>query len=493
MLSRAAVVAAAIAIGLISPATITLRGAGTTYYVSPLGADTNPGTVTQPFATIQRAANVVAPGDTVIVEDGNYRGTGTGTPCASSGNRPVVCVSRGGSSTGWVTFRSNTRLGAKIDGASNASTYGFQFINDVGYIRVEGFDVFGMGSTSHDVAGFVIYDGGHDVVISHNSIHDIGRLCTDHIYGMSGVYVQNARVNVSENRIHDIGRFAPGENGCSPTTGNYQNHDHGLYINGSNDGWAPGARDITIFNNIVWSIARGWPVQVYPGAVANLAILHNTFAFANPYRAGHVLIAAPTSNGKIINNIFLDPLTAAINFSSGTQTNLTVNNNVSSTPVRNKTPAGVTFSNNLESVDPQLIAGDLIPQSTSPAIDAGLVLAEVSSDFVGTARPQGHSSDAGAWEAAAPSEPVMVAITAPVDGAIVRSRMTIKATATSPEGIASVRFYVDGVLTVTDTAAPYSALFRPNRYTVGEHVLSVTATDTRGNRANDSVTITVTR
>lgn len=47
-----------------------------TYYVSPSGSDTSPGTLSAPKATIQAAVNVAAGGDTVIVEDGTYSGTG---------------------------------------------------------------------------------------------------------------------------------------------------------------------------------------------------------------------------------------------------------------------------------------------------------------------------------------------------------------------------------------------------------------------------------
>lgn len=43
------------------------------YHVAKNGADTNPGTENAPFATIQKAANLAAPGDTVLVHEGIYR------------------------------------------------------------------------------------------------------------------------------------------------------------------------------------------------------------------------------------------------------------------------------------------------------------------------------------------------------------------------------------------------------------------------------------
>ncbi len=46
-----------------------------TYYVSPTGSDSSSGSASAPFKTIQKAANIVNPGDTVIVKDGTYTDT----------------------------------------------------------------------------------------------------------------------------------------------------------------------------------------------------------------------------------------------------------------------------------------------------------------------------------------------------------------------------------------------------------------------------------
>jgi len=54
---------------------VTGAGQAQTYYVSLSGSDTNPGTLAQPFRTIQRAADVMTPGDTCFVREGVYRET----------------------------------------------------------------------------------------------------------------------------------------------------------------------------------------------------------------------------------------------------------------------------------------------------------------------------------------------------------------------------------------------------------------------------------
>jgi parallel beta-helix repeat protein len=49
----------------------------TTWYVSQSGSNTNAGTAAAPFRTIQEAANVAGPGDTVLIHSGTYRETVT--------------------------------------------------------------------------------------------------------------------------------------------------------------------------------------------------------------------------------------------------------------------------------------------------------------------------------------------------------------------------------------------------------------------------------
>ena len=44
--------------------------ASTTYYVALTGSDTNPGTQAAPWRTIQKAANTLVAGDTVVVQSG---------------------------------------------------------------------------------------------------------------------------------------------------------------------------------------------------------------------------------------------------------------------------------------------------------------------------------------------------------------------------------------------------------------------------------------
>jgi hypothetical protein len=65
-----------------------------TYYVSNTGLDENPGSETKPFASIQKGVDTATvPGDTVIVEDGIYKGV-TMTAWSGTEGRPITLKAR---------------------------------------------------------------------------------------------------------------------------------------------------------------------------------------------------------------------------------------------------------------------------------------------------------------------------------------------------------------------------------------------------------------
>jgi hypothetical protein len=76
----------------------------TTWYVATTGSNTNPGTITRPFQTIQHAANVAQPGDTVDIFGGTYR--------------EQVTPPRGGSAGKPITYTAYQGQNVTIDGAN---------------------------------------------------------------------------------------------------------------------------------------------------------------------------------------------------------------------------------------------------------------------------------------------------------------------------------------------------------------------------------------
>jgi hypothetical protein len=89
--------------------------------------------------------------------------------------------------------------------------------------------------------------------------------------------------------------------------------------------------------------------------------------------------------------------------------------------------------------------------------------------------------------------PPVVSITNPVSGATLSGTVLVTAEAADFDGVTHVELYVDGVLTVTDTDAPYSFMWDTSLYTVGEHSLEAKAYDTAGHMgASPLVTVTTT-
>jgi len=352
------------------------------YYVSPGGSDTNRGTSAAPFRTIQKAADVAAPGETVIVRPGVYTGEGQ-----------IVSLDRGGAPGAWITFRSEPRGEAVLDGRNGKSQEAWYFGRGVGYLRVEGFEIRDL-----EEHGFDFYGGGvHDIEIIRNRVHHIGRNCTDTSNGRTGASLgAGARRIVFDGNVwHDIGRYQPGEQGCAPRTEYYQNHDHGIY--------AADADDITIENNVFHAFQRGWAVHRYYSRGSpsrKLVIINNTFLGQNPYRPGQIILATPTEGLRVENNIFHGPNEAAIYFEDLRFPGASVRHNMIHDGVTKVgKPNGVTFSSNWEKVDPRLEGEENARlRAGSPAIDSGLPLAEVTHDADGVPRPRGAGHDLGAYE-----------------------------------------------------------------------------------------------
>jgi parallel beta-helix repeat protein len=352
------------------------------YYVDPKGADANRGTRAAPFRTIQRAADVAGPGDTVFVRPGRY-----------TGPERIVSISRGGAPAEWLTFKSERTGEAILDGRNGQSHEAWYFGPQVAYVRVEGFEITGL--QEH---GFDTYGGGvHDLLILRNHIHHIGRNCTDTSNGRTGASLGAGtyRITFDGNLWHDIGRLAPGESGCTPANEYYQNHDHGIYV--------ADADEITITNNVFYNLSRGWAVHRYysRGSLSHgLIIVNNTFAGGNPYRPGQVILATPTTGLRIENNIFYGPNEAALNFENLEFSGASVRNNMSYGAVTKVgRPEGVTFEKNWEKTDPRMVGGtDFHLRADSPAIDVGLNEPAVSHDADGVPRPRGMGYDLGAYE-----------------------------------------------------------------------------------------------
>jgi len=84
-----------------------------------------------------------------------------------------------------------------------------------------------------------------------------------------------------------------------------------------------------------------------------------------------------------------------------------------------------------------------------------------------------------------------ITISSPANNSSVQGTVTVSAAASDNKGITSVEFYRNGVLEVTDSAAPYGYSWDTSSLTSGNYTLMAKAYDAAGNEGQSEVVVTV--
>jgi len=372
---------------LVLTGVLTLFGQGAsaaTYYVATTGSDSNPGTQSAPFRHLTKAAaTATQPGDTVIIMDGTYDNEGVVAP------NVVVILYYSGTAGNPITFRAQNRGKAILDSMNSSTTTScdgasaYFGLKSVSFIVIQGF-VIQRGCDS----GILTDGAAHDIIIRWNEIRNVANHTVTDQMGRSGIYLHASEYNFifDGNSFHDIGR----------TDGQTLLHfDHGIYSQGQN---------MTIINNIFYNMNRGFSIQIADGA-SNWLVANNTFAFGNANgEAGQIMFWNTNSNITVRNNIFHNPNGSAMTRYAATISGSAFDHNLVygvSTLISDVT--GFTIGTNQIGVDPLFVNASTAPydfhlQPGSPGIDAGVNLSAVLSDLDGVTRPQGASTDVGAYE-----------------------------------------------------------------------------------------------
>lgn len=284
---------------------------GNTYYVSNAGDDSSLGTFDAPFRTIQHAASIVNPGDTVLVMPGTYTEEGSGAPW-----RTGITIDRSGTSDDYITFRScDLDNKAVIDGDLGDGTrlwFGFRLLGS--YIRIKGFDLRNFngdaggcvvvdneatGSIIEDnimidpggrwaCAGVLLY-GSSNTLIQKNQISTtgIGERAQNYGVNFSGTYGGNV---IRDNVINTQGVFKDGMGGSGnmriwggpgPNSFIYDNYvygswDDGLEIEGGN-------LNVAVWDNLIKNndLAEPGGVSMNMGLGLTSTIVGPLYAFRN--------------------------------------------------------------------------------------------------------------------------------------------------------------------------------------------------------------------
>ncbi|MCG2767834.1 MAG: right-handed parallel beta-helix repeat-containing protein [Anaerolineae bacterium] len=123
------------------------------YYVAPGGDDTDPGTLAQPWATFQHAADTAQPGDTVCFRGGVYPTDETHLACSGTAGASITFIAYpgempildGGGSTGELLILDQHTSYLRISGFTlrNFTVWGMELSGENRHIQLDHLDISG--------------------------------------------------------------------------------------------------------------------------------------------------------------------------------------------------------------------------------------------------------------------------------------------------------------------------------------------------------------
>ncbi|MBC7231944.1 MAG: right-handed parallel beta-helix repeat-containing protein [Chloroflexi bacterium] len=416
------------------------RGAGRIYYVAPNGNDNHPGTIDQPWRTIQKAANTLTAGDTVYIRAGTYR--------------ERIIPLHSGSPGSEITYAAYPGETPTLDGSGIAlpdDLAGLFEIAEQSWVRLTGLRVIHAGPFSNNAA-----------ILVRNSDHITIENCTTFHTASSGIGVWGSQqIVVAGNTVEQAGVGGGQECITVAGTSNFEVRDNsvldcqkegidakdgssnglitgnvvscpravGIYV----DAWDKPTHDITVSRNIVFDSeeSAGFAVASEMGGLLTNIRLENNIAYCNHTYGIEISYCCSASHPMdtivIINNTLYDNGVGwggGIIADNAQAQNVIIRNNIASQnltfqlAVAADVPAGnVTVDHNLidgyrgyeDEVygedyvegDPCFVdvaSADFHLHSDSPAIDRGSAAGAPNVDMDDDPRPIGVGYDIGADE-----------------------------------------------------------------------------------------------
>lgn len=257
-----------------------VKASGNTYYLSTQGDDSNPGTIDEPFKTLQTAISRMQPGDTLLIRGGVYNYEET--PYGRYSTRADI-DSMNGNDSEWYTIENYPN--EKVTFNAEFMSYGVGgnglVFQGSSYWKIQGIEFKGY-------TGAAIYFNGdtNHIVLDNLCMHDIeGQATGDNGTEAIFSYGNVNNVTVSNCSIYNVG-----------IKNMRTDRDHGIYV-----GYG-GASDWTITNNIIHDNASSG-IQFYGGSYGGRNCIISNNIIYNNYKCG-IIIATNSSNNLIQNNKF---------------------------------------------------------------------------------------------------------------------------------------------------------------------------------------------
>ncbi|MGL4598819.1 MAG: DUF1565 domain-containing protein, partial [Bacteroidia bacterium] len=130
--------------------------AQTQYFVNPAGNNNNPGTLNQPWQTIQHAADNATPGSVVQIMAGTYN--------------EKISINVSGIGNNRITFQNYIGQLAILDGTNIAGNAMIEIVNQ-NSITIRGLEI--RNNIQNDAQGILIEGTSQNITIVSNLIHDI--------------------------------------------------------------------------------------------------------------------------------------------------------------------------------------------------------------------------------------------------------------------------------------------------------------------------------
>lgn len=427
----------------------------TNYFVCPTGDDGNSGLSLQDsWQSIQRAADVLQPGDTVFIKSGIYH--------------EIVIPANSGSSENFITYTVYPGDTAIIDGTNFANCYLhfsdraiFDIKDSVSYINVIGLTVRNSNAT-----GIAARRGAHNINFLYNIVTQCQAPGISAGYGLPlgrgtnitaiGNLVDSCALHTRESISfrsvdtfeisHNIVTNSPQlgidvKSGCSNGVifKNYvSNAWPGIYIDaGHQDTAYESQHNIHVYQNIVFNCRTGIAIASESGNLGENIWIYNNIIYDTPemYNSRDGIVVAnyeqsgPLKDIYIINNTIYGKGHRGIYINNLNVENIVIRNNICShniiaqIDIKSDLISGVSLENNLidgitedygENAvvgDPMFVdvnSGNFRLLQGSPAINNGSEIDSPDFDFDGNPRPIGEGFDIGAFEFNTASEKLKI-------------------------------------------------------------------------------------